>query len=405
MWTLDNLWSNVTDLLEESEQAVENTLGTEFDIFTASKHEIEKSNQAKIDQATEKAQNAVLDVKKNVVKTSILNQLKSWFDSFKSKVDKLPIPSEQKNEIISEIQNEYNDIKSTIEWYNNDGDFKKWFSIIDGKVADWIDTLITKRNDKMNHLFAWQIIDSSIHSLSILKADLGILNWVTKESIENSKTQLNTKYEKGTDWDDEATSMLTKIWVPAWIAGILVWVWKTMWLFWVSNNWDKWFLSKFLNILKNPISGLMELFGFWWDTSTVAESNATDTDKEATTNQNTQDNKVNLAPIAESAILTKTEKWVKYAHKNITLETENKSFSEILIWNVRYQLNLNNQPDLWLWDININQRENWDILKVWDTEIDLLKFAEQINLKQPKEQYTLKEDFRLMWDIVIEKIS
>lgn len=406
MKNLDTIWSDINDLLKQWEQAVENTLDTEIDIFTESKEQIDAANKKAVEKAQTKAHKATIDVKKDVVKTNILNQLTKWYNNAIEKINSLPNLGSAKQETLDELKNEYSSIKNIIEWYNNDWEFKKWFSLVNDKITKWINKLNSNKSDSLANLVAWDIIDSSIHSLSILKADLAILNWATKESIEKSKTQLSSQFENNAGWTEEATSMLTKIWIPAWVAGIMAGLWKSMWFFGSSKSWEKWIFSKFMDILKNPGKFFMWLFGFWSN-----ESTSNTTIPKVVTENNTTNNKSSTERISGTEVvavnsqLLDTEYWQKYIHNNISLETNKWSFSEILVWNSKYKININNQPDLWLWDISFEKRNNDDILKVWDTEIELLAVVTGINPEQPKDQYTLKEDFRLMWDLVLEKVA
>lgn len=397
MWKLDTLWSDINDILKSSEQVAEDFLWKEINILTESKSDLEKRNQTELEQrqaaVTEQARMDTLNLEKDVVKTSVLNQLKTWFDDFVNKINWLSVLSDNdKIEYINIAQKEYDGIKKTIESYKNDWEFKQWFAVVEWKITKWVWVLKEKQ--------AHPIRDSAIHSLNLLRTDLWVLNWVSKESIEQSKAQLTEKYEKETSWDKEATSMLTNIGIPAWLAGTLVMFWKKFWLFWESN-WEKWLFSKFIDFLKNPIKWFMSLLGFEDKKSTQLVDS--DTKKTKITKTQETDNEKEL--ITANSKLSDTQNWQKYSHEKITMETNHWNLSEVLIWNIKYELNINNQPDMFMSDISFEKRNTWDILKIWDEKIPLLKLIQWIDSNNPKEYYTIKEDFRLMWDLVLEKVT
>lgn len=381
--------------LEYVEQSVEDLTWTEINYYTTSKeHQQQKieQNNAQLEnkkaEVTNQARLETLDLQKSVVKNDIIKELDDWYKYFLTQLSSLPESFVKENK--DEVEKEYQLIRQMIDEYKNDGEFKESKKLVENKIDSWINTLKDKKD--------FTIVSNAVHKLDLLKVDLWRLDSKDANKIEQEKENLKEKFEKENSESNNFTQMLTKVWIPLWIAWVLTGFASQVWL--IDSNWGWWF-SKIMNFIKNPVDWLMWLFWFWW------KNKNTDNVKEDVVEKPYITNTENVEKDTESIKwkLTNISDWEKYTNKNITLEIKDGSFKEILIWNSKYEININNQPDLFLWNINIEQRKSWDILKIWDTEIDLIEFINQIDNKNFKNQYTLAQDFRLMWDLIIEKIT
>ena len=364
-WTIDSIIDWWKELLKEWEQKIEDMTWEHIDLFTDEEKitpEIEKKAGEK--ETTKETKNELVDLKSDVVLTKIKKQLSNWFNEFEEKINNVSsvfLNDNEKKEHIKTAKKEYNELMKMLDSYKNDWDFKKWYDKVNTKIADW---LIKLEKQESN-----DIVNNVKLSLETLQIDMEEINWKSKEDIQKRKDKVQEKYNDTEEKDEnkEIKTMLTKFWVPAWLAGAVAWLLAWIW-FWKE---EKWYFTQALDFIKDPVNWFLWIFWLWKDKKENAEA-------------------------IKKWVISKSWKNSTYKNEDLEIKLKWKELKSIEIDWDEYKLNIEN-----LSDFSFEQNDK-DILKIWGKKIDLFSLIKQT--KEEKEDYLVYEDFDNSKDLKLEKI-
>jgi len=389
--------TNLKEVLQTVLDTAENLGNTVLEEVWLKEKKREEARKAILEETKTQTDSEVIDFSWTKIKDNILNQLEFWYKKLLAK-----IPSDAKNKSgikYSELlTQQYNKIKDLISSYKNDWELKNKYVKVKSYINEWINSL-SENSEWVEWLLSsisWleKVKNETIDWLKKLQADLAILE------SKHAQDRLKAEYEKQREEKDDDESIketLVNFWIPAWIAWVIAMI---GWFFWLT--WKGWFFRSIIDFIKNPTDWLMWLFGFW-----KKEEITSSTPQESKPQETDSWNDIEISESRNLWTITELSDWEKL-YKNWILEIKIKSqkIKSISVNWVSYELNLNYQPDVLLWDFNFKTQNNNDYLVIWENEICLTDFIAS-NLSNQKwglkDTYTLQKDFRFKSDLLMVK--
>ena len=355
-----SITETITSMWKSAEEYINESIWTEIDIFEGPETENEEAKK----ETTKESKEELDYLKSDVFLKKIKKQLKDWFKKFEEKINNVFfvfLNEKEKKEHIKTARKEYNELMKMLDSYENNWDLKKWYDKVNTKLTDWISELEKEESNN--------IVDTVKLSLENMQADMAEINWKSKEDIQKRKAEIQEKYKESEKDNEnkEIETMLTKFWVPAWLAGAVAWFLAWIW-FWKE---EKWFFTQALDFMKNPVDWFLWLFWLWKDKNESSET-------------------------VEKWVISKSWKNSTYENDELEIRLEEKELQYVEIDWDKYKFNIEN-----LSDFSFVQNDK-DLLKIWEKEIDLLELVKQT--KEEKENYTVYEKFENSKDLKLEKI-